>query len=157
MLIESLLFGTALLLLAGWQRSLLGTLLTAASAEATTGDSLPSLMVGYVGAGIYEELLFRLMLLPALLGFYRLIGIAPRASIVAAILTSSLLFSAAHYQIDFVVAGQQFSTQYGEPFAWFSFVFRFLAGVFFSLLFWYRGFGIAVGSHATYDLFTLLF
>jgi len=157
MLIESLLFGALLLLLAGWQRALLSTFLPAASAEAAPRDSLLGVMVGYVGAGIYEELLFRLMLLPATWALYRLTGLAPKASVVAAVVTTSLLFSAAHYRFEFVLAGHHFSTQYGEVFGWFSFVFRFLAGVFFSLLFWYRGFGIAVGSHAMYDLFTLLF
>ena len=31
-------------------------------------------------------------------------------------------------------------------------VFRSVAGVFFSVLFVYRGFGIAAGSHAAYDI-----
>ena len=33
-----------------------------------------------------------------------------------------------------------------------TFLFRFLAGVFFAVLFRYRGFGIAVGTHAFYDV-----
>jgi hypothetical protein len=36
-------------------------------------------------------------------------------------------------------------------------LFRFLAGVFFSILFIYRGFGIAAGSHAAYDILAILF
>lgn len=157
MLIESLLFGLLLLLLAGWQGSLLNAVLPAASAEATARGSLWAVMVGYVGAGIYEELLFRLLLLPVVLAGYRLTGLSPRLSVVAAVVTVSLLFSAAHYQFDVVLAGHHFRMPFGETFAWFSFVFRFLAGVFFSLLFWYRGFGIAVGTHAMYDMFTLWF
>jgi membrane protease YdiL (CAAX protease family) len=158
MLLESLLFGLLLLLLAGWQRALLNAVLpAAASVAATARGGLLAVMVGYVGAGIYEELLFRLLLLPAVLGAYRLVGLSPRHSIVAAVATVSLLFSVAHYQFDIVLAGFHFSTTYGETFAWFSFVFRFLAGVFFSVLFWYRGFGIAVGAHSLYDLMTLLF
>jgi len=59
---------------------------------------------------------------------------------------SSLLFSAAHYD---------FLTPLGEPFSIFSFVFRFIAGVVFALLFVKRGFGIAAGAHALYDLMTI--
>jgi membrane protease YdiL (CAAX protease family) len=63
-------------------------------------------------------------------------------SVVLAVLVTSVLFSAAHY------AGA-----HGETFDWFSFSFRFLAGAFFALLFVYRGFGIAAGTHALYDIF----
>lgn len=156
MLVESLLFGFLLLLIAGWQYSILRTLLPLRAGGTGPAASLFAVMVGYVGAGIYEELLFRLLLLPAVIGCYRLIGMSPRLSLVAAILTTSLLFSAAHYQFELVIVGRTFRTVWGEPFDWASFVFRFLAGLMFSLLFLYRGFGIAVGSHALYDLFTLL-
>ena len=54
---------------------------------------------------------------------------------------TSLLFSAAHN------IGPA-----GEPLRWFSFLFRFIAGVFFAILFVYRGYGIAVGTHALYDI-----
>ena len=156
MFLESLLFGFLLLLIAGWQYSLLRSLLPLSAGETGPAASLVAVMVGYVGAGIYEELLFRLLLLPAVIGCYRLIGMSPRLSLVAAIITTSLLFSAAHYQFELVLMGNSFRAAWGEPFDWASFVFRFLAGLMFSLLFLYRGFGIAVGSHALYDLFTLL-
>lgn len=99
-------------------------------------------LIGFVGAGVYEEVLFRLLLLPlvfALLG-YLLMGIRWRVG--SAIIISSLVFSAAHY-----VSPQ------GEVFDWFSFVFRALAGGVFALLFVFRGFGIAAGCHALYDIF----
>lgn len=156
MLLESLLFGFVLLLIAGWQQSLLGALLPASAAESPPADGVWGLMVGYVGAGIYEELLFRLMLLPGLWGLYRLIGMTSAVGAVAAVVTSSLLFAAAHYQFDVALGSIRLATQYGEPFAWFSFSFRAAAGAVFSLLFLYRGFGIAAGAHAMYDLFTLL-
>ncbi|TVS15333.1 MAG: CPBP family intramembrane metalloprotease [Planctomycetaceae bacterium] len=155
MWIESMLFGLLLLVLAVSQRALFSTILPAASAPSSGHGGFWALMVGYVGAGIYEELLFRLLLLPAVLGAFRLTGLSRRLSTFAAVVTVSLLFSAAHYQFDVVIAGQAFSMPYGDSFAWYSFLFRFSAGVFFSLLFWYRGFGIAVGTHAIYDLYTL--
>ena len=54
---------------------------------------------------------------------------------------SSLLFAAAHYV-----------GPLGDTFAVYSFTFRFLAGVFFAVLLLIRGFGIAAGTHAAYDL-----
>jgi hypothetical protein len=96
--------------------------------------------VGYLGAGIYEELLFRLILLGLTILALRALGMPKWPRLFLAVVTTSLLFSAAHY-----VGGR-------EAISWFSFVFRFLAGVFFSLLFLYRGFGIAAGAHAGYDI-----
>jgi hypothetical protein len=39
-----------------------------------------------------------------------------------------------------------------EPCVWFNFIFRWLAGLFFAGVFVLRGFGIAVGAHAAYDI-----
>ena len=58
-----------------------------------------------------------------------------------AVTASSLVFSLAHH------AGVP-----GEPFTWFAFIFRWLAGVFFAWVFVVRGFGVAVGTHTAYDL-----
>jgi membrane protease YdiL (CAAX protease family) len=97
--------------------------------------------VGYLGAGIYEELLFRLILLGLLSLALRKAGASPRWSTCCAVLLGSVLFAAAHY------LGPA-----GEALQWRSFLFRTLAGVFFSVVFLYRGFGIAAGSHAAYDV-----
>ncbi len=102
--------------------------------------------VGFLGAGIYEELLFRLLLLLPMAWGLRALGVKPKVSFVAAVVITSLLFSAAHH----VGPG-------GYPFVWFDFFFRFLASVFFSVLFVYRGFGIAAGAHAGYDLLVGVF
>ena len=102
--------------------------------------------VGFLGAGIYEELLFRLILLSLVVWGLLRTGIKPWAGMILAALMSSLLFAAAHY------VGAN-----GDHFQWFSFVFRFLAGLFFAIVFVYRGFGIAAGSHAAYDLLVGVF
>ena len=100
--------------------------------------------VGFLGAGIYEELLFRLVLFSALAWAFRHAAAAPRASMIMAVLLSSLLFAAAHHV-----------GPYGEwPLQWSRFLFRFVAGIFFAVLFVYRGFGIAAGCHAAYDILT---
>ena len=145
MLLESLGFGVLLLGVAQFQRELMdlsGVPLTASfGGGALTSQAMR--VVGYFGAGIYEELLFRLLLLPLVTGLVRAFGAEPRTSLLAGIVLTGLLFSAAHYRI---------FTSSGEAFEWFSFTFRFVAGVFFAVLFTYRGFGITAGAHTLYDI-----
>jgi hypothetical protein len=95
----------------------------------------------FVGAGIYEETLFRLLLFSCLRWLLKFIDIPwPGATILAA-LVSAVMFSAAHN-----------IGPYGEEFHSFVFTFRAAAGLYFVLLFRLRGFGIAVGAHAVYDV-----
>jgi hypothetical protein len=98
-------------------------------------------LIGYLGAGVYEEALFRLFLVPALYGILRLLQAPQVAASALAVSGSALLFALAHH------AGTP-----GEPFTWFAFVFRWMAGVFFAWVFVIRGFGIAVGTHTAYDI-----
>jgi hypothetical protein len=98
-------------------------------------------IVAFVGAGVYEEFLFRLLLLPACFGLFRVARLPVTTAAVLAILMTSLVFSGAHYV---GAAADQFTL--------FTFSFRMLAGLFFSALFVLRGFGITVGCHAAYDL-----
>ncbi len=98
-------------------------------------------MIGYVGAGVYEETLFRLMMVPV---FYRILRVLQAPQVLAsswAVVVSALLFAMAHH----------IGTP-GEPFTWYVFVFRWMAGVFFAWVFVLRGFGIAVGTHTAYDI-----
>jgi hypothetical protein len=102
--------------------------------------SLPSL-IGYLGAGIYEETLFRLILVPVVFAALRLLQTPQVLASALAVTGSALLFALAHH------AGSP-----GESFTWFAFVFRWMAGVFFAWVFVLRGFGIAVGTHTMYDI-----
>jgi hypothetical protein len=97
--------------------------------------------VTYLGAGVYEEVLFRLCLLPLVFGVLRIVRLPKRFAAVVAVVATSLLFAAAHYV-----------GPVADQFALFSFTFRALAGLFFAGLFCLRGFGITVGCHAAYDL-----
>ena len=145
MLGESLALGVALLFAAQLQHSMFAALSAPdfAAAEISSAAIAGGRILGYFGAGIYEELLFRLMLLPLAIAALRWCGAGPRASLAAAVLVTSLVFSAAHYEL---------FAAHGDAFEWFSFTFRFTAGVFFSLLFVLRGFGVTVGAHAFYDI-----
>ena len=100
-----------------------------------------SRIVRYFGAGVYEELLFRLMLLPLAMAAVGLAIASRSIKIAAALIITSVLFAAAHYL-----------GPYGDHFDVASFSFRALAGIFFAVLFIFRGFGIAAGTHALYDM-----
>lgn len=102
--------------------------------------------VSFLGAGIYEELLFRLILLSLTVWVLKRLKFSRRTQMASATLLTSLLFAAAH-----------FVGQYGYPLEWRTFLFLFLAGVFFAILFVFRGFGIAAGAHAGYDILAGLF
>jgi membrane protease YdiL (CAAX protease family) len=110
------------------------------------GDTLKE-GIGFLGAGIYEELLFRLILFSLAAWALRRAGLKPRWSTVAAVILTSLLFAAMHYRVFYPG---------GDAFSLFTFSFRFLAGVLFSVIFIYRGFGIVAGSHAAYDVLAWL-
>jgi hypothetical protein len=95
----------------------------------------------YVGAGIYEEVLFRLFLFTSLRWLLRQLTAPPLLAVGFSALASAALFSAAHHV-----------GPYGEAFDSTTFLFRLLAGLFFALLYHLRGFGVAVGAHACYDV-----
>ncbi|WP_435016533.1 CPBP family intramembrane glutamic endopeptidase [Tundrisphaera sp. TA3] len=111
-----------------------------ATARPPTGHPIAPL-IGFLGAGLYEEALFRLALVPAFFRGLRLVAIPPLAACTLAMTASSVLFSLAHH------AGTP-----GEAFTWFAFIFRWSAGVFFAWVFVVRGFGVAVGTHTAYDI-----
>jgi len=105
-----------------------------------------------IGAGIYEELVFRLILICLLmLLFQNFLEFSRTWSIVFSILISAVLFSA-HHHIFFV--NGRFGL--GEAFSFARFAFRTLAGIYFAALFALRGFAIAAGTHAFYDIIAAL-
>ncbi|NUQ66051.1 MAG: CPBP family intramembrane metalloprotease [Pirellulales bacterium] len=156
MAIESMLLAVCLRLILQLQGGLFDMVVAAADASAKTvplsiSQKLGGL-VGYLGAGVYEELLFRLILLSAVAWGMRRFGCTWAPSMTVAVVATSLVFAAAHYVGPYGESVDIFA----GPF-WFGFLFRFLAGVFFSVLFVYRGFGIAAGTHAAYDILVGLF
>ncbi len=98
-------------------------------------------LVVSLGAGIYEELLFRVILVGALLWLGRRLGLGRVVSGVTAIVLSALIFSAFHYV-----------GALGDTFTVASFTFRAIAGLAFSALYVARGFGVTAWTHALYDL-----
>jgi hypothetical protein len=99
-----------------------------------------------LGAGLYEELLFRVLLVSALAAGARWVfGFGVKGAGIFATIVGALIFSAFHY-----------IGPYGDPFRLTSFTFRAISGVAFSALYLLRGFGITAWTHSLYDAFLLL-
>jgi hypothetical protein len=103
---------------------------------------LPQLMIS-LGAGIYEELVFRVILVSGLVLLGRKVfGWSPTGTGFFSVILGALIFSAFHYM-----------GPYGDPLELGSFSFRTIAGLLFSGLYLLRGFGITAWTHALYDVF----
>jgi membrane protease YdiL (CAAX protease family) len=101
-----------------------------------------------IGAGVYEETVFRLGLLSGLIAlFERLFALRRFVALTLAFALSSAVFSAVH---------GLGPLRDPNAFAPWVFTFRFLAGAIFGLLFWFRGFAVAVYTHAIYDVIVLV-
>jgi hypothetical protein len=127
---------------------LLGTFsLLAAQGGSATIESMPwntRLMLS-LGAGLYEELLFRVLLVGGIAAALTwLLGRRTVLVGVVAACAGALIFSAFHYV-----------GSYGEELQLTSFVFRTIAGLVFSGLYLTRGFGITAWTHALYDVYVL--
>jgi len=118
----------------------LATILSLSSAGSV---SLPTQLMISLGAGIYEELLFRVILVSGLAWLARrVLGWSATGSGVFAVIVGAVIFSAFHY-----------IGPYGDRLELGSFTFRAVAGVLFSGLYLLRGFGITAWTHALYDVF----
>ena len=93
-----------------------------------------------VGAGVYEELVFRLAGLTLLhLVLVDVLRMPKGRAGVLMVVSSAVLFSLYHY------LGV-------ETFSWRTCVFRAAAGIYFGAIFLCRGFGVTAGCHAAYDV-----
>lgn len=98
-----------------------------------------------VGAGVFEELLFRGVLMAGLAALlHAVLGLPRLAALVVAVLASSYVFSDYHHW----GAG-------GEPYDARVFAFRFHAGVVLGTIYATRGLGIAAFAHGIYDVVVL--
>jgi len=94
-----------------------------------------------LGAGLYEEFLFRFILAGGIaLAAVKLLKLESVPARIVAVVASSAAFAAYHW----------LDPSQSRDMA--TFGFRFLAGMIFAGLFFVRGFGIAAGTHAVYDI-----
>lgn len=121
--------------------------------EATADGRLLALATGdltraisFIGAGVYEEVMFRLLLVPAVFFLFRILECPPKFAAAMSAIITAFLFALAHH------VGPA-----ADAFNLFVFSFRVAAGTFFAAVFFLRGFGITVGCHAAYDLLVGVF
>lgn len=138
-LLEALAFAVVLGPLVGWMVGRIGLSVPGGDAD---GMSLGMAMLLSVGAGLWEEILFRFLLLGGLVVVLRrgLRTTLPTAVIVG-IVVSSLAFAFYHHVGDF-----------GEPLELHRFAFRTVAGTLLGALFATRGLAVVVYMHVFYDL-----
>ena len=112
------------------------------SPQGEEGFGLPMELVLSIGAGIYEELFFRVLLVGGFFLMLRLVFPRKRKSayVIAAVI-GALCFSAVHHL-----------GSYGDPWTLDVFLFRTIFGLVFNIVFLIRGFGIVAWSHALYDV-----
>jgi hypothetical protein len=140
--VYAMFFGLVVGTLTRW---LLGDVRLAADGGAMMRLPRSEQVVLSLGAGVYEELLFRVLLVGGLLALLTSMGMRRNNASWASAILAALLFSAFHY-----------IGPYAYPLELQSFTFRFIAGLAFSGLFLLRGFGIAAWTHALYDVFLVL-
>ena len=109
------------------------------------GSGLMQNLALSVGAGLFEEIIFRVILLNLL---YLLLSTLLKKKVVAAVfsvLLASFLFSLSHY------VGTM-----ADTWQLYSFMFRWAAGLLFTVLYFVRGFAITAYTHALYDIWVLV-
>ncbi|MBX3380872.1 MAG: CPBP family intramembrane metalloprotease [Phycisphaeraceae bacterium] len=101
-----------------------------------------------IGAGLYEELVFRLVLITGVhLILCDVLRVPRRTSAVIACVVSALAFALYH---DVSMSGLRSGTNIAST------IFLTTAGLYFAGLFLVRGFGIVVATHALYDIVVLV-
>ena len=131
-----------------WMAPLVAMVMLAPKLLLTALGSKPnnSLLQGVIlaiGAGVYEEFLFRLLLIGgAILLLTKVLGIRRSKVAIGAAIVAGIAFSLYHFG--------------PHQFVFSAFVIRALAGVYLGGLYLYRGFGIAVGAHVAYDIYAAL-
>ncbi len=117
-------------------------------AASQTVESLSTLqqLALSLGAGLYEELFFRVILVSLLLLILRYLVKTKWLRFTFAMVIAALLFSLVHYIGDL-----------GDPFTMGSFIFRFLFGLALNAIYIFRGFGMAAWTHAIYDIMVVAF
>ena len=98
-----------------------------------------------LGAGLFEEIIFRVLLLNLLFFILKPFLRNKVSTAIVSVLIASLLFSISHY------VGSM-----ADQWEWYSFMFRWVAGLLFTVLYFVRGFAITAYTHALYDIWILV-
>lgn len=123
----------------------LSQILTMSAADELNSLNKLQLFALSLGAGLYEELFFRVILVSLLIWIFKFFIEKTFWVLTLSVLIAALLFSGVHYV-----------GMYGDTFELYSFLFRFLFGLALNLIYVKRGFGIAVWTHALYDILVVM-
>jgi hypothetical protein len=127
-------------------QTLVSWVVNIAASDPITSLTMTQKIALSLGAGLYEELFFRVILVTLfILAFTKLFN-KKWAGITASVVLAALLFSAVHY------IGSM-----GDPFTINSFLYRFLFGLILNGIYVWRGFGVAAWTHAIYDIMVIVF
>jgi len=153
MALESMVLSLPLLLLNAVMGSSAGSIWhtpTAAAANLAplNSSSYTAQVITSIGAGIYEELVFRLIIMGLILVVLEdLLKLKKYYAMFLSVMLSAVLFSLHHH---FGIRTDSFYSL--EDFEIVRFIFRTLAGIYFAFIFYYRGYGITAGTHAAYNM-----
>ena len=111
------------------------------------GISIPDSFYLSIGAGIWEEFLFRGICMSIIIYFFRyFFNYGNLFASLIAIIINALLFSLFHY-----------IGQFSDLFTYKNFLSRLIGGIVLSVLYIFRGFGITVYTHIFYDMVIVSF
>lgn len=132
MVFESLVWASPLMILGHFN----------AADKAVRGVDLLPVALLSIGAGVYEEFLFRMVFLTAFTAFFvDLLKWRRDVLVSVGVVIGAVLFALYHFLPE------------GHTFNWGGFIFLTAAGLLWGLAYMTRGFGIAVGSHIAWDLY----
>lgn len=142
MLVESVVLTMPLFVLNSLMLSSIDSSAGMLQAGGVAGADVKRQIVLALGAGIYEELVFRLYLISILMFVLVDVSRVPaRAAMAVAVVIAALVFALCHVK---PIGAEEFELR--------RFALRALAGGYLSLLFVTRGLGISTGTHAAYNL-----
>ncbi len=145
MIAESVVWAVLLAFLVSGFTGMLFSLTASSGGLEGAGITRLQMLALSIGAGLYEELVFRVIIVYALLWLFKLF-VEEKPAVILAVLLAAVLFSAVHY-----------TGSLGDTFTWPSFVFRMLFGLALNALLLIRGFGITAWTHSMYDVLLVLF
>ncbi|MFA4839836.1 MAG: CPBP family glutamic-type intramembrane protease [Candidatus Neomarinimicrobiota bacterium] len=111
-----------------------------------SSSEIRQMIILALGAGVYEEFIFRVIFITAFLFLFKdIFKLHPAISGILSVILSSFIFAAFHYMGAF-----------GDAFNLRSLAIRFAAGVFLSCVYYFRGYGITAYAHTIYDVMVIL-
>lgn len=123
----------------------LGFILNISADSALIGMNKLQLIALSLGAGLYEELFFRVILVSLLVFVFKRFLKSKNTAYALSAIIAAIIFSGVHY------IGQM-----GDTLELGSFLFRFLFGLALNVVYVVRGFGMAAWTHALYDLIVIM-